>query len=207
MNENLKLNELKLIALCGVAQSGKDSFCQLAISVLNEYGIQAKRFALADKLKQDIDPFFREKLNMSAFTSDLSEKSLIRPLLVEYGRVKRISTQGTYWTRSIEKEVKFELSKGVVPIITDCRYAEYPEDELWWVTKKMKGSLIHISRYTGDESSQVIQAPNIDEEKNDPMLKYSADVNYCWRSLKKDEPLSIFSNEIKQVLKRCNILK
>ena len=43
-------------------------------------------------LKKDLDDFVKSKIGISVFTDDTKEKSLIRGLMVEYGKIKRQQT-------------------------------------------------------------------------------------------------------------------
>ena len=180
MNEKVNPLEIRPIVLSGVARSGKDTFCNLLIEYLADKGVKAKRLALADKLKEELDGFLMANLNISAFTQNPDEKKLIRPILVEYGRVKRIVSNGTHWTSTLEPSVISAINNGIVPIITDARYSEYEKDEIWWAKNKINGILVHISRT--DIFGNLVLPPNIDEAKNDPLIQAEADHKIEWES-------------------------
>ena len=64
-----------VIGLTGLARCGKDTFCNYFRSYIKEKeGIDSVRLAFADELKRDVDAFLLEKLNISAFTENTSEK-------------------------------------------------------------------------------------------------------------------------------------
>jgi len=194
---------MKLVALTGVARAGKDSFCKALIEIFAEQNIVAKRYSLADELKQDINPFFIEKFGINIFSCAPEEKELVRPMLVEYGRFWRIKSNGTYWTNKLQKQIEKDLEiTNIIPIVTDIRYDIYPNDELQWV-KNNSGVLIHIDRYNVgtinasefDTHSPIplsyrpetlykkyIEAPNKDEKENDPKLKAGADFCFEWQT-------------------------
>jgi len=164
----MNCKKIRPIGLSGLAGTGKDTFCQVLIGEFKRMGIEAKRFALADELKADLDDFLIEKFKISAFTTNPKEKKIIRPLLVAYGKAHRIKSNGLYWTSKLEPSVNKAISEGIVPIITDLRYAEYEFDEVHWLRDALGGFLVHLSRYgTGGKA---IQPPNEDERINDPKV-------------------------------------
>ena len=189
-----------VIGLSAVATAGKDSLCSLLINRFAKDGIVAKRFSLADKLKADMRPFLLDKLGVDILSCDTTEKTLVRPLLVEYGRVKRIQSEGKYWTSLLEKQML--ESTAQIGIISDIRYDYYPEDEVFWVKEYLKGILVHISRYEMGEVAPTTfggqptigriytQPPNKDEAENDPKVKAKADYLIDWETQPDIELLS-----------------
>lgn len=157
-----------------MATSGKDSLCILLQESLSTLGISSQRIALADELKRELDPFLREKFGISAFTRIPGEKEIIRPVLVAYGKVWRARSEGKYWTGLITPKVNSLIQSGVVPIVTDIRYDEYPEDEIYWV-KKNGGKVVYVSRM---ENGSLIPPANEDEKRNDPRLISKSDYTF-----------------------------
>jgi dephospho-CoA kinase len=169
----------KILGISGVATSGKDTLCQLIIEYFKTKNIECKRLALADKLKEDLFPFIKEKFNINIFDPNAEEKRITRPILVSYGKAKRILSEGKHWTNLLEKNVRELQKENIVPIVTDIRYHEYPEDEYFWL-KKLNGILVHISRY--DTIGSIIKPANIEEETNDLEIKRIADIKYNWQT-------------------------
>jgi hypothetical protein len=175
----------KILGLSGFARSGKDLFCAIAVDILEDEGIKAKRFALADKLKSDCEQFIKEKMKLDVYSQDSNEKSIFRPLLVTYGSIKRKQSEGTYWTELLQKQIV--RSKCDVAIITDVRYAEYENDEIFWL-KNIGGKLIHIKKYTTEpgflfaDRKIYTLPPNSEEERNDPIVQKHADCLVEWQS-------------------------
>lgn len=167
---------LKIIGISGVATSGKDTLCNLIIEFLKEKNINSKRIALADKLKEDLFLFVKDKFNINIFDLNPEQKKIIRPILVGYGMAQRSISKGTHWTRMIESYLHDLQKENILPIITDIRYQEYPSDELFWL-KNHNGILVHISR---TENGREIPPANSEEEKNDKHLKENADLKLCW---------------------------
>lgn len=179
--------KMKIIGLSGFARSGKDSFFSLMSHFYNEnHKIKCKRFALADALKQDMDGFLTDKLGISAFTTNEEEKNLIRPLLVEYGRCKRIQTNGTYWTSLLFNKIQSEAGEFDVAVVTDIRYAAYDEDEVFWL-KNLGGKLIHISQYKNESGVRIYKTPpNKDEVDNDPVIQKLSNYKFEWETASRD---------------------
>lgn len=173
------------IGICGVATAGKDTFFTLLQEYLANHGIVVKRFALADKLKDEIDPYLKEQFGISGWTKDPEEKKLIRPSLVAHGFVRRQQTKGRYWTQQIEGPLADAMSRGVVPVVTDIRYAEFDGDEVYWV-RNFGGKLAYITRYADTlmHGKVFVQPPNEDERRNDPKLKAAADAIIEWDTVK-----------------------
>jgi len=74
--------ELPLIfGIGGVARCGKDTLGKHLINKLNKSGFPALNISFATELKKDLDPFLKDKLNISAFTDSNSEKNLFAQCL------------------------------------------------------------------------------------------------------------------------------
>lgn len=178
-----KFNSPFVVGIAGVATSGKDTFYALLKAYLDQYGIKVQRFAFADKLKDEIDPFLKSNVGISAWTTKPSDKLTIRPMLVAYGKVKRIQSEGTHWTSQIEKDLKAALAQGIIPVVTDVRYAEYPTDEIHWLNN-FGGKLVYVSRFVENDGSRIFVAPpNEDEARNDPLLRKLAHSIIEWNTV------------------------
>lgn len=184
--------KMKIIGISGVATSGKDTLCNLISRYLSEKNISSQRIALADKLKEDLQQFLLEKFKVDIMKPSVEEKTLVRPILVSYGKVKRTLTKGTYWTAMVDEHINSLLKKKVLPIITDIRYHEYPEDEFYWLKKK-DGILIHISRVGID--GKIVPPANTEEKENDKRIRDSADFTYTWKT--QDDIDSLYYEHIK----------
>lgn len=176
MQNDLKMTN-KIIGIAGCASAGKDSIFSCIKAQFSD-SFEFKRIALADKLKNDLNEFFLLKFGISAFTINKKEKDKIRPLLVEYAKIRRTESNGTFYTKQIDFDVQDCQYKGIIPVITDIRYVEYGEDEYGWLKAK-KGFLIYIGR---DE----VKPANADEAANDPKLQNLADLNIKWPTLKNE---------------------
>lgn len=166
-----------MIGITGVARCGKDTFYSILKKYLEEKNIKSERLALADDLKKELNDFTKEKFKIDLFKCDGQDKELVRPLMVAYGKCRRVQSEGKHWTSQLEPKIKDLLKNNIIPIITDIRYIEYKDDEYAWL-KSHNGILIHLSRKLDDGS--LVPPANIEEKANDNKLKAVADFTICW---------------------------
>lgn len=191
----MKIKDNKVIGLCGVAQSGKDTFCATAIKLFEKQGLVAKRVSFADALKADVNDFLMEKVGISAFTTKLEEKTLIRDFLVAYGTKLMRRRDENCWINKARELVNSNTKEGITTIITDIRY----ENEIDWVQKELKGLCLHITRKS-PEGSGVVPPANKEEEKNDPILKKKCDRALQWATIEEEEVLAwVVADELDQL--------
>lgn len=172
------MNKKTIVGISGVAQSGKDTFYRLSEKYLyEELGLSCKRYALADYLKDECKDFLKQKFNIDVYSQKIEDKKIFRPFLVWFGDIKRSQTEGQYFTRILEKQI---LKDDVdVAIITDIRYGEFENDEVQWLKNKLGGYLVHIQRIS---QGLIIQPPNDNEKRNDPILIKEANYKVRWAS-------------------------
>lgn len=168
-----------MLGITGVARSGKDTFYSILKRYLKEKNLESQRIALADELKKELGDFVEKKFKIDLNKCDGSDKELVRPLMVAYGKCRRVQSQGKYWTSLVDSKVKDLKKENIIPIITDIRYIEYKEDEYAWL-KSHDGILIHLSRKLDDGS--LVPPANIEEKSNDNKLKAVADFCICWET-------------------------
>jgi hypothetical protein len=160
------------IGLSGAAGVGKDTLCQVILDLFKE--CPAKRYSVAgDFIKNDLDQLLQKTIGISAFTTNAEEKTNIRPLLVEYGRLMRNQTKGRYFIEKLENDINF--GHQCIPIITDIRYAEYERDELFWLKNEKNGLLVFLDR-------EGIEPANEFEEKNNILLRNNCSLYFKVRS-------------------------
>jgi hypothetical protein len=180
-----------IIGVGGVARAGKNTFAKLLSAELDSLGFSCETFAIADRLKRDTDDFCLSKFGISAFTTKTEEKSSIRDLLVGYGDSKRRLSQGKCFTQEAEK--KINESRCDVAIVSDVRFDEFEEDEVFWIKEKMSGILIHVARFTfatveenekgelkGLNERSFVGPANGSEQVNDPKVRDAADFSFNW---------------------------
>lgn len=166
----------KIIGVSGCARSGKDTF----FGILKKYLPEVEQVALAYELKRDLDDFVKSKIGISVFTDETKDKSLIRGLMVEYGKIKRQQTEGTYWTCLAQKKINEILRSDKIPVITDVRYDIYPKDEFHWLKNENNGVLVHVTRMFGSDE---IPPANEEESINNEKLKTKADYSIRWNTV------------------------
>lgn len=192
-----------IIGLTGVARSGKDTFYLILKKYLKERNIISERVALADELKKELEDFVEKKFKINLNKCEGPDKELIRPLMVAYGKCRRIQTEGKYWTSLVDCKLKELKKQDIVPIITDVRYIEYKDDEYSWL-KSHNGILIHISRRFDDGS--LVPPANIEEKSNDHKLKTVADYSISWDTCQDVNVLSeLIQKHLKNIYERIKI--
>lgn len=171
----------KYIGVSGVARSGKNLFCEIAIKQLSQKGVKAKQYALAYYLKKDCDEFIKTKLGLDVFTEKTDDKTIFREMLVWYGGVKRKQTEGAYWTSMLQKDI--EADDNEVIFVSDIRYDQYPKDEVYWIKEVLGGYLVHVSKYTYNDWDERVftEPPNEHEKLNDPLVKLKSDYLLQWK--------------------------
>ena len=164
-----------LIGISGAARVGKDTLCRALIREFKKINLIAVRKSIAgDTIKKDLQKLLIEKLNIDSFTEKNDEKNLLRPILVEYGKLMRNTSQGRYFIDN------FEYSKNTINIIPDIRYAEYKKDELCWLKDEVKGVLIFLER-------EEISDANETEKINNKIIRNFADHYIKWGRLNEDD--------------------
>ena len=182
------------IGLSGAAGVGKDTLCQVLIDNFKDYPF--KRYSVAgDFIKEDLDQLLKKTIGISAFTSNPQEKTDIRPLLVEYGRLMRNQTKGRYFIEKLEENINF--GKQHIPVITDIRYAEYERDELYWLKNEKRGLLVFLDR-------EGINPANEFEEKNNILLRNNCGLYFKVENT--DDYASVLTPIAEKIIKTYKLL-
>ena len=181
-----------IIGISGAARVGKDTLCKALIKFFNSKNIKSERKSIAgDIIKKDLKGLIKNKANINSFTEDVYEKTLIRPLLVEYGKLMRNQTKGRYFIE------KFKPNTDVITIIPDIRYAEYEEDELFWLKNEKNGFLIFIEH-------EFVSYANQTEKINNKIIKKQSDFKLSWSTLNENNPIDL--QEINKIAKKIGNL-
>jgi hypothetical protein len=152
----------KIIGIAGNALVGKDTLCDSMLKILKANNIDCVRKSIAgDKVRADLKDFCVNNFQIDPESCSPFEKSLIRPLMVEYGRIQRKITNGRYFIDSF-------IDEESVVIVPDIRYCEYTNDELFWIKEEKKGYLIFLER-------DGILPANKYEEINNEKIKSESD--------------------------------
>lgn len=178
------------IGIAGAARAGKDTLCRALQRVFLEMNIPSQRKSIAgDTIKKDFKELLKNSFNIDSFTEDLEEKEIIRPLMVEYGKIARLKTEGRYFIE------RCQISKDYVNIIPDIRYVEYPRDEVQWLKEEVGGFLIFVER-------KGIYDANDTEKVNNKIIRNMADLKLSWDSLleKLETEMVILNNYAKDII-------
>lgn len=185
----------KVIGIAGHAGVGKNFTADCLAREYQKQGVSVGLVSLADPLKQDLNPFMIEKFGIDLFTCTREEKNLVRPIIVEYGRVQRKLSFGKIYTSMLEQSPEF-LKPDVV-IITDVRYDEYKYDEYQWLVEGCGGKLVYVRR-------RGILPANQDESENNARLENKA--NFVIEPpffLSYDDQCRKFYHNLKEKIDQC----
>jgi hypothetical protein len=160
----------KLIGVTGFARSGKDTFFSCGKKYLNSINKTSARYAFADVLKSECDPLTLQYSGISCFTSNDSEKALIRPLLVAYGTHLRRQINPNCWIDRIRDDVSASLSANHYVFITDVRF----KNEAEWILSD-GGVVINVCR-------EGIGAANPDELEQSQLINPLLASTLTWPS-------------------------
>ena len=151
----------------------------MVISELGKRGYSAKQFALASALKRDCENFLKTHCDLDVHTDNTHQKTLFREFLVWYGDLRRKQTNGRHWIETMDDTLS--RYTGDIALVSDVRYATYPNDELGWVLYEHEGLLVHLRRYEKSSSLVIeadgsvkvdyVQPPNEHERINDPKMR------------------------------------
>jgi hypothetical protein len=164
-----------LIAVSGVARSGKDTLALCIKRDLEERGLKAEIKSLAAPLKSALRKFVEDHFSIDIHNCSDAEKSVIRPMMLAFGYAKRQLTKGKYFTDEIDRILESSAADAI--IVPDVRYADFQDDELQWVFSN-NGVLFHVSKVL--KNGRILEAPNEDEKRNDPKLKDAAEYEIIW---------------------------
>ena len=159
-----------ILGVTGFARSGKDTFYKYTSRALNRG--KCHRYAFADALKEECDPFLKDNLGISAFTEDPKEKELIRPFLVTYGTEIRRKLDPFCWIKKVESSIieNHPASDKNFIFITDVRF----KNEAEWV-KSLGGLIVQITREGFGPANQ-------DEHIQSSLIKPLIDLHVMWPS-------------------------
>lgn len=189
---------IKVIGIGGFARAGKDAFVSIARNILERNNYHPQRFAFADNLKSEVAKMFVDNnFNLDVYTAEADAKAKLRPLMVWWGCARRdLSDGGLYWVEQVNQQLESIQRSAInssdesefVALISDVRFV----NEARWLHEKWNGQFIHLRRYSlqqirdgyGDDALGKVfdSAPNVEEAKNDPLIRELADVKVEWES-------------------------
>ena len=190
---------MKVIGIAGYARCGKDTFVEIAKTILQKNRYRAQRFAFADMLRDEVTGMLKSnKFKGTVRTDDPVIKTQMRPLMVWWGCQRRYeSDDGMYWVNEVDHQIeklnRYTMSAGesterMVALVSDVRFP----NEAKWVQEKWGGQVIHLKKWNAgvcrggqDHSDETFvkvypPAPNEEEAKQDPLVEAMADVKTEW---------------------------
>lgn len=190
----------KLIGISGLAGDGKDSLCNMLRALFEGIGYEFERIALADSIKEECKESLLSLYGIDPIICSREDKAKIRDFLVFHGKVKRIETNGTHWTKKVSEAIsKLPKTKNDrIICIPDIRHAEYQNDEVYWL-KKNGGILVHVKKYNIESASpfkKTFSIPvNNQEATHTPKVEALADYVLEWQDTSPKPPEdSYYSN-------------
>jgi len=175
-----------VIGLSGVAGSGKDLFCELCMTTENTDLWPLKSFSIAEKLKEECFDFIYNEYDININNCSWEEKDSVRKILVAHGEIRRSRSRGSYFFEKLTQDITEAKKKYKTILITDVRFAEYEYDEVQWVRDSLNGYLVHISKFSVDDNSGLMefyQPANSSEQENDPKVTSLSDYEIEWENL------------------------
>lgn len=166
------------IGVGGVARSGKNTYCDIAETILKNSGYDVKQYSFANALKKELESFLKDACGVDVWTNDTNIKADIRELLVWYGTTWWRKRDPERWIRNVEKKINDDSPQIV--IVSDVRYP----NEADWIHNN-NGYIIHITSFEYNSSGEkcILQPPNIVEQINDPVVKEKSDYQIEWQKL------------------------
>lgn len=183
----------KIIGISGAATCGKDTLARILKSKLPN----SKIYSLAFHLRTETEEYLK-KHGHNVWSQNREEKEKFRNYLVEYAEIARQATKGKYFWNLLDQAICFSDQKFI--IVSDVRFDEFPEDEVFWVKKS--GVLIHIDAWRN--GIRILPA-NYKEEQNEGKLVAKADYILNWEH-SGDSDEEIYSQnmqEIDKILELC----
>lgn len=193
----MQKSKVTILGISGFCRSGKDTLYGL----LSQRNPRFKRYAFADRLKNDLRLFLMEQCKIDTFHLSEEEKKLIRPLLIAYGCMMRNMGDGLHWVRELEKQMlsdlAFESNLGgqqTIPVITDFRF----ENEVLYFKSKYNLIMCEVQRVEAPE-------PPEEEKVNQPLVRRHVNYTVTWPTVGQDN-LNILHNYTDELVEKLNLV-
>lgn len=178
----------KVVAIGGVAGSGKDTLALLLEKELRSFGFTTQKISFAEPLKWEVRDFCVKHYGIDPATCSRAEKNFVRPILVEHASLMRALTHNTHYVNILESKIDCFYGETDFIIVPDLRFYESDNDEVPWV-KSRGGRVVHVSRWLNSSADSAppfrsfVTPANATEAANDPTVKEAADYQLYWESL------------------------
>lgn len=180
------MNNPFIVGIAAVAGAGKDTLCELLRKELYSlYGLNSERVGFGDKLKEECREVIFQETGIDILSCSREEKEKVRPRIVEYAENLRHGSKGTYWVNKADETIQ-SLDTDIV-IISDARFADYPNAEHYYIKYYRNGLLIHLTQFRSLDGPDklkyfsILGPPNEVEAEHDPKIKAEADICIQWK--------------------------
>lgn len=160
-----------VIGITGTRGSGKDTLFNL----LSRLDVRCVRFAFADPLRVELNPFLLSHFGVDIWDCTPVEKEMVRPLLIGHGMARR-NQDPLYWVRKTVDAMHADmvavekLGAILIPVITDVRF----ENEATFLREAFPGfRLVDVVR-------DGAPPPTEEEEKHFRKVAVMADIRLEW---------------------------
>lgn len=190
------------IGISGICAAGKNSFCEILKSKFESLDISCSEVSFATALKIELRQIILDKYNIDILNCDREQKDLVRDELIEFAKIKREETNGTFFWNKLKLDVD-KLDCDII-LISDARHAYFEQDEHHYIQNLCNGIIVHLRRYDiVDDKIAFREPPNKTEAFHDPIIRSVADFKYDWQSGEMEITESLFS----EILEKYNKFK
>ncbi len=159
----------KIIGICGHLRAGKDTAANLLQSIDSRSFV---RDAFANRLKRCLESLVGTEFGWNIFELTGEHKELVRPLMIEMGRIWR-KIDINHWVKEVDNKYDLVNDKtGTTLIITDFRYL----NEYLYFKSKYGNDFVLLEVVRTDATHKIPQ----EEIENQPMLSRVADYKIEW---------------------------
>lgn len=157
------------VLLCGCRQAGKDTLFNLLRSIDH----RCRRFAFADKMKEDLRQLCISQFGIDPLTATGEEKEFLRPLFISYGCMWR-EKDPDHWVRKVADHIQQNHLCNPQPMLhitTDGRF----ENEVGLFRERFGSNLrvIWVDRIGAPP-------PTDEERKHIDSVRAMADYSITW---------------------------
>ena len=184
-----------VIGVSGRALAGKNTFARFLTQKFKDQYIPVKELAFATRLKSEMQPYLVHTYGIDIFDCTPTEKEICRPSIIKFAKERREATAGQHWWKLLQSDLDTALEQVIV--ITDARFAFYPNDEHYFIKEICHGMLIHLRKYDEVDGERVYHdKTNEEEDFNDPLIKAASNIKYEWPTTSYEEILKDNKNNL-----------
>ncbi len=170
-----------VIGITGFAMTGKNLAADLIKSEFDKLNLKTTNYAFADQLKYELTPFIKKNFEVDIRETNGIQKSLFRPLMVDYGLLRRKMSQNRYWIECLNKKIQKDSFSDIITI-SDLRYIESKNDEFYYIKKELGGIVLYIDKCKIIKGKKYwTKPPNEAEKVNIPILENKSNCAIYWK--------------------------